>query len=98
MLSQPGVQEGFVADSVQSWHDDVGGRHLVRFHFNLRHLGLPWRPLSADGHLHPENGRRSLWDPHTTSLTDSLVFTQNATCIFICFPFVPHKTKVGTFL
>lgn len=42
MLSQPGVQEGFMADRVQGWHNDIRGCHLVCLHFNLRYLGLPW--------------------------------------------------------
>ena len=51
VLSQPGIQEGLVADSVQSGHHHVWGGHLVRLHLNLWHLGLPRRPLSTDGHL-----------------------------------------------
>lgn len=85
VLGQPSVQEGFVADGVQGRHDDVRGRHLVGLHFDLRHLGLPRRPLSTDGHLDTEMGL-SLQGPRPSLPQKSGPLRYSA---FL----VPHKTK-----
>lgn len=63
-----------MADCVQGRHDDVRGCHLVCLHFDLRHLGLPWRPFPTDGHLH-RDGAQSPRDPRACS-QDTLSFTQ----------------------
>lgn len=74
-----------MADCVQGRHDDVWGRHLVGLHFNLRHLGLPRRPLSTDGHLHRETGKQSPRGPRASS-QDTLSFTQIKTFKLVCAP------------
>lgn len=78
MFSQPSVEEGLVADGVQSWHHDVRGRHLVRLHFDLRHLGLPRGPFSTDGHLHRDGVRVTPQPAHLLPNKIAHCYKQNA--------------------
>jgi hypothetical protein len=51
VLSQPSVEKRLMAHCVQSRHNNIGSRNLVRLNLNLRHLIGPWLPLSLNADL-----------------------------------------------
>ena len=51
MLSQPGVEQGLMANSVQGRNHNVRRTNLMGLHLDLRHLVVPLGPLSLDRNL-----------------------------------------------
>ena len=56
VLGQPGVEQTLVSDGVERGDDDVGRRHFVRLHFDLRHALRPGIPLAGNGHFVVQDG------------------------------------------
>ena len=54
VLSQPGVEERLMVNSVQGRNHNVRRANLMGLHLNLRHLVVPLGPLSLDGNLNEE--------------------------------------------
>lgn len=51
VLLKPRVEQGFVANCVECWYDDVWRSNVVSLYLDLGYLAVPQRPLPLDGHL-----------------------------------------------